>query len=178
MACQLTTGFLRGCADSVGGIKQFYVANRPGDFAVTPDASGTATDITGTGLVWYQYQPRQENSFWQEEITKDRANGTTFYQQTATIVLTKDSQDHRNEIKLLAQADLVLIVKDANDKYYLLGENQAVTLDTSTRQSGTARGDLSGYTLNFMATEPDMAIEVDLSAFSAEISTTNVAGGT
>lgn len=178
MSCQLTTGFLRGCADNVGGIRNFYLANRPTDLALVTDASGNVTDITGTSLSWHRYEPRPENSFWQEEITKDRANGTTFYAQTATIMLQKDDQNKRNEIKLLSQAEVVIIVEDMRGNYFLLGENVGLTMDTSKRASGTATGDMNGYTLNFMSNETDMAPQVELGAFSAEIANDYVAGTT
>ena len=47
MACNITTGFTVGCADSAGGVAEFWFANMVDDFTVV-EAAGKATGITGT----------------------------------------------------------------------------------------------------------------------------------
>lgn len=168
MACELTTGFGIGCKDGAGGIREFYIAEKTADLEVTDDVSGIATAITGT--TFYKYEPRRETSNWTETPTPNEQNGSVFYAQTAQIILTKMEQRKRNEIVLLAQNNLVMIVKDENEKYWLLGEKKGITLVASPSGSGTAMGDRNGYELNFETNEPAAAIEVELAAFSDIIS--------
>lgn len=171
MACLLTQGMSIGCGGGSGGIKNFYLANKVADFGVTPNASGIATDLTGTGLVWYKYSPRKETSNYTEDIQRDDQAGTLFFQQTAQIILTRREQNVRNEVYLLAQANMVMIVEDNNGLYWLLGQANGVTLINSPGGSGTAFGERNGYELNFEGKEPAPAIEVEYGSFSAEIQT-------
>ena len=75
----------------------------------------------------------------------------------------------RNEIVNLAQADLLIIVKDQNGKYWLLGQVNGMSMAASIAQTGTAYGDRNGYELNFEGAEPAPANEILYSAFSADI---------
>jgi hypothetical protein len=171
MACVLTQGFVKGCKDSTGGIKEFYLANRPSDFAVTKNASGQVTSYTGTGGVdWYKYIPRKQTSTFAESIQTSEENGTVFFQQTSQIVLTKMEVGKQNEVKLLAQADLLLIAKDQNGFYWLQGVENGVNLAPSEATGGKAYGDLNGYTLNFEAMETSNMPTIYYPAFSTDIS--------
>jgi len=160
MSCALTQGFTIGCNDSSGGIVEFIV----GDFgtlgAVTQNASGMVTAIGGSAFM-YTYEAEKATSSMTENIQVNRENGTRYFEQLASYVLNKTSQDKRNEIKLLAQAKLVVIAKDKNDKYWLMGQAAGVRLDSSTSEWGTAMADRNGYTINFKAEEVEPMPEID-----------------
>ncbi len=167
MACTLTQGFQIGCNDSSGGVVEFLI----GDFgtlgAITQNASGMITTIGGSSFM-YTYEAEKATSTLTENINVNRENGTRYFEQTASYVLNKASQEKRNEIKLLAQAKLAVIVKDKNDKYWLMGQVAGVRLDgTSTTEWGTAMGDRNGYTLNFKAEEVEPMAEIDSSIVAA-----------
>lgn len=168
MACELTQGFVKGCKDSTGGIKEFLIGNRPTTFAVTKNASGMVTSYTGT-VAWYRYIPRKQTSTLGEEIQASEENGTVFFQQTAQMVLTKMEVTKQNEVKLLAQADLVIIGKDQNGKYWLMGIENGMSLVASPVTVGKAYGDLNGYTLNFEGAEPSNMPEIYDQAFLGSI---------
>jgi hypothetical protein len=162
MSCALTQGFTIGCNDSVGGIVEFIVGDWGTLGDVTQNSSGMVTAIGGSSFA-YQYEAEKATSSMTENIQTNRENGTVYYEQLASYVLNKTSQDKRNEIKLLAQAKLVVIVKDKNDKYWLMGQRAGVRLDPSTTEWGTALADRNGYTLNFKAEEVEPMPEVDSS---------------
>ena len=166
MSCALTTSFSIGCLDNVGGIEAFYIGNWGTMGAVTQNASGMVTGITGSAFM-YTYEAEKATSTLNEGVQVSRENGTVYYEQTASYVLFKSSQDKRNEIKLLAQALLTVIVKDKNGKYWLMGQNAGVRLEPSTTEWGTALGDKNGYTLNFKAEEANPMPEVDSSIVAA-----------
>tara|TARA_R110000868_G_scaffold97502_1_gene268123 strand:+ start:5024 stop:5536 length:513 start_codon:yes stop_codon:yes gene_type:complete len=168
MACVLTQGFTKGCKDSTGGIQEFYLSVRPTNFAVSKNASGQVTSYTGT-VAWYKYVPRKQTSTFGESIETSEENGTVFFKQTAQIVLTKMEVGKQNEVKLLAQADLLLISKDQNGFYWLHGVENGVNLATSEAVAGKAYGDLNGYTLNFEAMEPSNMPTIYYPAFSTQI---------
>jgi hypothetical protein len=174
MACELTTGVSLGCRDNSGGVKEFYIANIPSTgLGVTQNGSGMVTAIAA-GATFFKYVPRKKTGMWDEAITVNDQNGTVFYAQTALIPLSKMEQAKRNEVMLLAKANMTVIVKDQNDKYWLLGQDNGITLANSRAGSGTDYGDRNGYELNFEGGEPEAAPEVNYSAFSSLISVTTL----
>lgn len=166
MTCVLTTSFAIGCSDGVGGVVEFLIGAHGTLGAVTANASGMVTAIAGSAFM-YTYEAEKATSTLNEAPTISRENGTVYYDQTASYILNKTSQEKRNEIKILAQAKLAIIVKDKNGKYWLMGEEAGVRLETSSSEWGTALADRNGYTLNFKAEEVEPMREVDPSIIAA-----------
>jgi len=82
-------------------------------------------------------------------------------------VFFKLQSSTRNQIKVLAQnPDLKIIVETNNGvddgigRYWLLGEDNGMQLLSGTGQTGTAFGDLSGYSLTFTGQESNPASEI------------------
>ena len=87
-------------------------------------------------------------------------NGTVFYEAEVNARLHKVTTAQRNEIKLLAQNRMLLIVKDAEDVYWLLGGDYGVQLNQSETNFGQAFGDFKGHVLNFLHKETDLPLKV------------------
>jgi hypothetical protein len=66
----------------------------------------------------------------------------------------------RVEMSALAQNELVLVVKDANGKYWLLGKDEPVMATAGEGVTGTARGDRNGYSITLQDTSLEMPYEV------------------
>jgi len=161
MPCALTQGYTLDCKDSLGGIKAMWLINHANVTAVT-EASGIVSAITkAAGKVFYKYELVKNTGSLTETITTSVENGTVFYAQELSVVLNKLQANTRNEILLLAQATLMAVVQDANDKYWLLGKVTGVDVTGGTAGTGTATGDRNGYTLTFSANEKQLAPEVN-----------------
>jgi hypothetical protein len=63
----------------------------------------------------------------------------------------------RNEILLLAKNNLVALVKDNNDKIWVLGFANGLDITGGGSATGTAFGDRNGYTLTFTGNEKELA---------------------
>ena len=158
MACDLTTGFSVGCNDSIGGVAEFWIANMPADFATTSDSDEEVTALSGTGLGYYKYECTSAQgaaSVMNDNPTVNDANGTSFFDQTATYILNKMETAKRNEVKMIARAKMSIIIKDNNGTYWLMGETNGVRLVSGENGTGTALGDRNGYSLSFQAQEPE-----------------------
>ena len=158
MACNLTTGFAVGCNDSIGGVAEFWIANMPTDFAAATDGSGEVTGLSGTGLEYFKFEctnAQGASSLMNDNPTVNDANGTSFFDQTATYVLNKMEKAKRNEVKMIARAKISIIIKDNNGTYWLMGETNGVRLVSGENGTGTALGDRNGYSLSFQAQEPE-----------------------
>jgi F420-0:gamma-glutamyl ligase len=67
----------------------------------------------------------------------------------------------RNELLLIARnRNLKVIFTDNNGKVFLIGYSRGAVVSAGTSVTGTAVGDLNGYTLTLTAQEPAMAFEV------------------
>ena len=150
MACLLTKGRTVPCKSAVGGLKSVYFTDFGGLGNITT-SSFEITAISGTPTV-YQFDLKG-NSTFETTVTSSRDNGTTFYESTLTLNFTFQEKDTQEEIRLLAIARPHIWVEDYNGNYWLAGKENGCELTTGTFSSGAAMGDLSGYSLTFVATE-------------------------
>jgi len=165
MSCDITSGFTLGCRDNTGGIKNLYILS--GSITSVTDASeGLISGITGSGE-FFQYELFRQTSDFSEAISATPENGTVFYEQSVNAVFFKLQSSTRNQVRVLAKnPDLKIIVETNNGsedgvgKYWLLGEQNGVQLLSGTGATGTAFGDLNGYSLTFTGQEPEPASEI------------------
>jgi hypothetical protein len=167
-SCALTTGFDLDCRDAVGGVKSVRLASLEDYTAMVATlAAGAITGWTTAALDFYKYDQLKETSSLTESINGSSQNGTVYYTPEVVIVLSKLDVTKRNEIKVLAQQRLVAIVEGNDGSYWVAGYDNGLELNAGTSATGTAFGDLSGYslTLSGMEKEPMLSIaqaEVDL----------------
>ena len=165
MSCEITSGFALGCRDNTGGIKNLYILS--GSITSTTGTEGLITAITGSGT-FYKFELFRQTSNYSETISSTPENGTVFYEQSVTAVFFKLQSATRNKVKVLAQnPDLKIVVETNNGasdgvgQFFLVGEDTGAQLINGTSATGTAFGDLNGYTLTFTSQEPEPASEID-----------------
>lgn len=159
MACNLTAGISKGCRDNAGGIVEAYIGNFE-NMTFTEGSDGLITAIDTGSSGYYTFVPNKNSSTWGETIQSSLENGTIGYEQSSTLVFSKNEAALRNQVKLLGQANLSMIVRDKNDKYFLLGKQNGIELMSGNSAAGTTLTDLNGWSLTFSGTEPDPAYEV------------------
>ncbi len=166
MACDIANGRLEVCKDAVGGIDAIYFINY-GDYSYPTDV----TYVTGTDTIeavanvtsLYKYELKGTNSF-DQVITSSRENGTSFVEQTLSVILKKqDAATHKN-VKLLSYGRPNVVIKNRNNQFFLAGLEHGMELTTANVSNGVAMGDLNGYTLTFQGTEKLMANLLDCSS--------------
>jgi len=163
--CDITSGFTLGCRDNSGGIKNLYILS--GSITTVDTASeGLISGITGSGE-FFQFELFRQTSDFSEAISATPENGTVFYEQTVNAVFFKLQSSTRNQVRVLAKnPDLKVIVETNNGsvdgvgKYWLLGQENGMQLLSGTGATGTAFGDLNGYSLTFTGQEPEPASEI------------------
>lgn len=172
MACTLTTGRELPCKDSVGGIKAVYLADY-GTLGALTVTSGEVTAIAGTPDL-FKFDVKG-NSSLEQAITSSRENGTTFYEQTLNLTLTKLDVATQQEIITIAKARPHIFVQDYNDNYFLIGAANGADVSGGTIVTGAAMGDLSGFTLVFSAQETLPAYFVTSTVVTSNESATQIA---
>lgn len=158
MSCLINSSLALDCMNAMGGLKTAYFLG--GEITNTAIAAGEITAITGTGA-FYEYSLAKDTAFFAEAINVSNVNGTVFYEGVLTIVLQKMDADKRNEILLLAQnRDLRIAFVDQQDVTWIMGLTRGAVMSASSAATGTAVGDLNGYTLSFTAQEPQAAFPI------------------
>jgi len=178
--CEITTGRLEVCKDVVGGLDAIYFINY-GDYSFPTDVAyvtGTDTiDTIANVTSLYKYQLKGTNTF-DQVITTSRENGTSFVEQTLSVVLKKQDAATHKTVKLLSYGRPNVIVKTRNNQFFLAGLEHGMELTTANVSSGTAMGDLVGYTLTFVGTEKVLANLLDTTTEAGLIGTGGVFGAT
>jgi len=147
MACLNTQNISLGCAASVGGVKELYVAGG----SVSGQSYNSDGVLTGVSIssAYYTFELQKQTSNLTETFQVSLENGTTYFEQALTAVMNKMDQDKRNQLKLLAQnRNITLFVKDNNDVIWYLGRDfDGGFVSAGTGESGTAFGDRNGYSV-------------------------------
>ena len=152
MSCTLNAGRLTPCKDSLGGIKNLYLVDF-GDptFAINESGSDEITDITGT-FQYAKYEVKGDASM-ETTLTSSRENGTTFFEQNITANLRKLTKEDNKELKLMAYGRPHVLIQTRDDKFFWVGVENGCEVTGGTAVTGTALGDLQGYTLTLQAME-------------------------
>ena len=152
MACLVTKGRAINCNDVAGGLSSIFISNGVGAYGALTFSGDAITNMGGT-FVAFKYDINGAGNSFTTTATTNKDTGTTFFSTVLTITLPKLSKQDNAELKLLAYGRNSIIVQDRNLNAFLVGRVNGCTVTTTTMTSGDARGDMSGYTIEFMAEE-------------------------
>lgn len=169
MACLMSTGRKLACKDAVGGIKAVYFADY-GTLGTATITAGIVTAFSGTTYTLFKYDVKSASGL-EQTINSSDDNGTTFFEQSLTLILTKLGAATQAELAKVIATRAHVFVEDNNGNYLAVGMTRGTTT-TGTISTGVALGDLNGYSLTIMAQEPLMAQFV-----TSTLVTTKIAGG-
>lgn len=170
MACSLNTlaGIAGSCESNQGGIIEVYINHfdQIDEVTVTSDKISAIT-LKASGEKFHKYNFKRNTGSLTSTYTIDPVNGVNFVTSDLTLVFAKQDTVKRIEISALALDDLVVIVKDANQKYWYLGYNEPVQASAATAQTGTARTDGNSYNITLQDTSLTLPYEVDAAAIAS-----------
>lgn len=161
MACTLTlSGRDLPCRDSVGGVRNVWIltnynAVADGQFVegmYGSVSSGSINSATAASIFKDYVSPKNTSTFTQT-VNGSIENGTVFYSQVLSLVINKPVSEDIIELRNLAKGRLAIIVEDNNGNKFVMGHTQGSELSGGSLATGTAKGDLNGFTLEFTAEE-------------------------
>jgi len=160
MGClQTLNGITTDCSTSMGGLKEVYIANYD-DVTATTITDGEITAITmASGSTFKKYQFRRNTANMTSTLAVDPANGSTVSTDVVMSFL-KQETTKRIEISALSVGELVVLVKDANDKLWYLGKDFPVMASAGTGESGTNYTDGNRYSITLQDNSMDWPYEV------------------
>ena len=153
-----TLGRLEPTKSSVGGLRAVYfissgyIAPSTFVYGATTLSDAIASNSGSATITAVKYDLKGTNSF-DQTMTSSRENGTTFFEQKLSLQLKKLSAASHREIKLLAYSRPQVICEDNNGNLFFAGLEQGMDATGGTVVTGTALGDLSGYTIEFVGME-------------------------
>ena len=161
MSCnQILSGLARDCATSMGGIVDILAANRDELGAIVMGEDKVSSIKDGEGK-FKRYSFARNTGSMSSNYQINHENGTRFVETNVVVVFNRMETAKRVEMSALAQNDLVLIVHDANGKYWLLGKDEPVKATAGDGLTGTARADRNGYSMTFQDNSRELPYEVD-----------------
>lgn len=168
MACTtLTKGRLLPCRGGAnGGIKAVSFAVWE-EGLITGTNGEVATLPVGLTNV-YRYQLKNTGNTYSEEIVSDADTRTVVYNGTLSVVLQKLDLDTRNEIKMLAMAELVIFIETYSGEIFVIGADQGASLTGGTIAStGGSRTDMAGSNLTFSTSDNEPYLRLSTAAKTA-----------
>ncbi len=177
MACDLTRGRKIDCKNSIGGLKAIYICKNYND-NIEKVATISSTEMTTAGFATWSGQSGGATTVFKYDlvpnlssmtvtINADNANGTTFFTQALSVTLQKIDHDMTNELRLMAYSRAQIFVQDTNDNVFLLGIDNGCHVSGGTVVTGAAKGDMTGYTIEWSAEEKNALIQLPASAGAA-----------
>lgn len=161
MACnQVLNGLARDCQPSMGGIVEALAINKEYIDAVIVE-EGVISEISlSVEEKFKAFHFARNTGSMTSTYTIDPATGVRYVTTDLVLQFNRMETAKRVEMSALAQNELVLVVKDANGKYWLLGKDEPVMATAGEGVTGTARGDRNGYSITLQDTSLEMPYEV------------------
>lgn len=180
MACSQTlNGFTAlDCQPSKGGVMEFYIVNYDdvtGISASTAEtiATGETTDgkIEAIGLAsgkkWKKYAMRRNTASMTSTLNFDETAGVNYVSTDVVLRFNKLDTPQRLEMTLLTLAETRVVVRDANDKWWLIGKDEPVVPSAGTAQTGVQKSDGSYYELTLQSSDNTWPFELTADAIAA-----------
>tara|TARA_R110000751_G_scaffold8676_2_gene33741 strand:- start:97 stop:627 length:531 start_codon:yes stop_codon:yes gene_type:complete len=156
MACTLTiNGRAFPCKDKIGGIKRVWMKiydSATDDWGAITAGVVASTGTTGS-VVFFGFEITKNSGSFQQAVNASMENGVIFYSQVLEMTMPNLIAADNVEVSDLLKNRLTIVVQDVNDNYFAMGHTQGVEATGGTIGTGTAKGDLNGYQLQFTAEE-------------------------
>lgn len=175
MSCSKYTisGLSKGCRDSLGGVVKCWVSTDLNIPTVNASigADGSFTHIDTSIATYTEFKPFEffKNTGSMTTTANISETAGTSFSTELSLQFMKADAAKRLEFMGLVMDETVVIVKDANKKYWLLGENEGVAASAGTVVSGTAAADLNGYTITLKDDSLEAPREIKDSSFLAAL---------
>ena len=156
MACSVTvSGRALPCKDSLGGIKQIWIA--PFALSGVPQtfdavASGSIADSTAA-MIFKNYDMHKNTGSFTQTVNASVENGTIFYTQVVSCVFSREVAADIGDFQDLTKGRVFIVVQDVNNNLFVMGHTRGVELTGGTLESGVAMGDFNGLKYEFTGEE-------------------------
>lgn len=172
MSClTLSKGRKLACKTGTGGLKAVSFAVWSNATIMTSTNGEIATIPSGI-TSFYRYELKNTGNQYTEEIVSDEETRNTNYNGTLALVLQKLDLDTRNEVKMLAMGEVVVMLEDNNGNVFVIGNGNGANLTGGSFVTGGARSDMNGSNLTFTTSENEPYLRLasgTIAAYKAKV---------
>lgn len=162
---QTLAGLARDCQANQGGIREAWIGNYA-EGAFTVSAGQVTAIASGTGFTFYHYTFKKDTGSFTSTLNVDNANGVNYVSTEINLVFSRMETLKRAEIAALSLGDLMMVVKDANGKYWAFGVSEPVNASAGSAETGVSRGDANRYSITLLDNDLSYPYEVTAEAFA------------
>ena len=174
MSCFISSGHTLDCRNaSTGGVKTLWVLGGAGNqiTGTTSTQVGGITAISGTG-VFYKYELVKQSSSFSEELQVNETAQSVVFVPTLVVTLPKLDQILRTKwFDLIKPNFLTIMIEDNNGRYWLVGQENGLTVTAGSMLMGQAYNDANGVTFTMSGGEPNPSMEIDITTTLAAVFT-------
>lgn len=182
MACNQWGTINIDCIEGIGGVETIYVMKHT-NLATVSGTSGYDVDTTGHTItqiyvasdastdIFQEIQTTDNSSAWVENRQFEIANGSQGWETQLTYVIPKSDADTRYDVNQMVKSKCLVIVKNVDGRYYLLGKRKGGYFTGGDYASGQNLSDRNGYSLVFTSFELDTAWEISSSIITSSLVT-------
>lgn len=165
----LSTGYTLSCLDATPGVKNVYLANIDVMTGFTVSAANVITAIGMSGSSrFYRFQGPRFTASFDENINLSEENGCFSVTPEIKFKLLKRTTQLRDMLYIVGTSQLVAIVQNADDRYWLVGTTNStspstdfgLTASEGKLSSGQKQDDFSGLELTLKGYTPVPAYEI------------------
>ena len=167
MACtSITSGRNESCKDNVGGIKNIYIGSWDSsiweELGLRVDSYGDMIEDgnLSSPISIYKFELKSDANTFEETNEVSNENQTSFWTQTLTVSLKKQTQLSQTQIEIMSKGQVFVIIEDYNGSYRVAGLYRGLDVQANT-STGGAMGDMNGYTLTMTGVSPLPAHYID-----------------
>ena len=169
MACDfLTKGRSKKCKESIGGNLKLYVWNSIEEPFTIVNGEATAMNVLLTES--FEYDLVGNGNPYEQSLVTDRETQTVTNTQTITALFSQMDAATSLEFNLMAKGYPQAIIRDRNNKYYLVGQTEGIDFNI-TATTGGAQKDFNGYTVVGTSIEQNLSPILDEATVTAFLST-------
>lgn len=166
-------GIKADCEPNLAGIQEAWLGYY-GDFTftlsgdnktiATMTAVPTASGATSGKL--YHYTFAKNTGSLTSTLSKDETNGTRYWTNQVVLQFSKMEASKHLEVEALAAEQLVGIIRDNNNKYWVVGYDAYLGADDgATAQTGQSYDDMNGYNITMSAMSAFLPFAIDRETF-------------
>lgn len=158
MSCSsaVLKGIINDCAKSKGGVTDVFIAPA-GTFKPTV-TDNAITSGTTSGFKYYYF--RKNTASMTSTLNIDETNGVNYWSTELAMTFTRMETVKRLEIATLAVQDVECIVRDSNGLYWFLGNENPVTANAGSGQTGQAKTDGNFYQITLVDESDELPYEI------------------
>lgn len=171
MACQrFGTTIASACRDSQPGITTLYIANYSDVLTYTLSTAGTSvsgmtcTGVTTGSKCFYEIALNKQVGAVIDTPTINLINGVSVSKPKVSGFVQGMTTDVVAMYKSLLQADVVVVAKTIDAKYYIVGLVNGLSMSTGTYGTEATVDGKKGFTFELDGIEPFPMLELDSTA--------------